>query len=317
MEGSITIGNIAEYIIYVAMMTWPVASLGFVISMIQRAAASMERLNAILDTEPDIADGAHTDASITALKGGIEFEHVSFRYEEDGPWVLDDIDFALPAGSTLAIVGRTGSGKTTLVDLIPYLIEPTKGTVRIDGHDVREIPLDVTRNSIGYVPQDVFLFSDTVANNIAFSKMDADQEEIEEAAREAELLDNVRDLTEGFSTFVGERGVTLSGGQKQRTSIARALIRAPRILILDDALSAVDTGTERNILRHLRKHYGQRTIVIVSHRISAVQDADLILVLDEGRVVERGAHADLLKEDGLYASLYRKQLLEEEIASLN
>lgn len=317
VEGAITIGNIAEYIIYVTLMTWPVASMGFVITMIQRASASMKRLSLILDKAPDIQDNADTDTSITGVTGRLQFEGVGFKYGEAGPWVLEEISFDIPAGSTLAIIGRTGSGKSTLVEMIPRLLNPTAGTIKIDGHDVRRYPIQVLRNAIGYVPQDVFMFSDTVANNIAFGQLDAGQHLIKEAAREAELLDNIADFPDGFETFVGERGITLSGGQKQRSSIARALIRDPRILILDDALSAVDTNTESNILGHLRNHFGQRTIVIVSHRISAVQDADLILVLDEGRIKEQGTHAQLLEHNGMYAELHRKQLLEQEIAALN
>ena len=317
VEGVITIGNIVEYIIYVALMTWPVASMGFVITMIQRASASIIRINAILDTEPAIADSERTDSTVTGIRGSITFDHVYFRYEEDGPWVLEDATFEVPAGSALAIVGRTGAGKSTLVEMISRLLDPDQGAVRIDGRDVRDLPLQTLRASIGYVPQDVFLFSDTIAGNIAFGRLHAEEEAIEQAAYEAELLENVRTFPKGFETFVGERGITLSGGQKQRTSIARALIREPNILILDDALSAVDTNTESQILGHLRRHYGRRTVVIVSHRISAVQDADLILVLDEGRITERGTHDQLIRGEGLYASLYRKQLLEEELEALS
>ena len=316
VEGAITIGNIVEYIIYVALMTWPVASMGLVITMIQRASASIIRINAILDTEPAIADSQRTDPAVTSIRGSITFDHVYFRYEEDGLWVLEDVTFEVPAGATLAIVGRTGAGKSTLVEMISRLIDTDQGAVRIDGRDVRHLPLETLRSSIGYVPQDVFLFSDTIAGNIAFGRLHAEEEAIEQAAYEAELLENVRTFPKGFETFVGERGITLSGGQKQRTSIARALIREPNILILDDALSAVDTNTESQILGHLRRHYGRRTVVIVSHRISAVQDADLILVLDEGRIIERGTHDQLIRGKGLYASLYQKQLLEQELEAL-
>lgn len=316
MAGAITIGNIAEYIIYVAMMTWPVASMGFVITMVQRASASMIRLNEIFDTEPEIADHAGTRTDIEEIAGRLTFEHVSFGYDTDGTWAIDDVSFDIPAGSVLAIVGRTGAGKSTLVEMIPRIVDPDKGRVLIDGHDVRDVPVDLLRSSIGYVPQEVFLFSDTVANNIAFGELDAPMDHVETAAREAELLDNIEDFPLGFETYVGERGITLSGGQKQRSSIARALIRRPSILILDDALSAVDTQTEQRILDQLRLQYGKRTIVIVSHRISTVQDADLILVLDEGRIVERGDHQNLLDQNGLYADFYRKQLLEAEISAL-
>ena len=312
-EGAITIGNIAEYIIYINMMTWPVASLGFVITMIQRASASVLRLRTIMNRTPGIDDGPQTDLSIQAIKGHITFRDVWYRYEDEDEPALRGVSFDLPVDRTLAVVGRTGSGKSTLVRMIPRLLEPDAGTVQIDGHDLQSIPLETLRGNMGYVPQDVFLFSDTVANNIAFGDLDADQDEIRRAAAEADLIENVRDFPDGFDTHVGERGITLSGGQKQRTSIARALIRDPRVLIFDDALSAVDTATERNILRSLRARQGRHTLVIVSHRLSAVQEADLILVMERGRVVQRGTHGELVDEEGLYADLYEKQLLEEEI----
>lgn len=315
-EGAITIGNIAEYIIYINMMTWPVASLGFVITMIQRASASVERLHRIMDREPDIADGPRTDASIQSLEGHIAFHNVWYQYDDEEEPALRGVSFDLPADQTLAIVGRTGSGKSTLVRMIPRLLEPDAGRVTVDGHDVSTIPLETLRQHMGYVPQEVFLFSDTVANNIAFGDLDAPNDEIRAAAREADLLDNVEDFPDGFETYVGERGITLSGGQKQRTSIARALIRDPRVLIFDDALSAVDTATERNILRSLRERQGNHTLVIVSHRLSAVQAADLILVMEQGNIVQRGTHEELVDEEGLYADLHEKQLLEEEIEAL-
>jgi ATP-binding cassette subfamily B multidrug efflux pump len=315
-EGAITLGNIAEYIIYVALMTWPVAAFGFVITMVQRAAASMTRLQRIFDAEPEVADGAQTREDLQTVQGAVTFEGVSFRYADDEEPVLKDMSFHVAAGTSLGIVGRTGAGKTSMIELIPRLLQASEGRVLIDGNPVETYPLSVLRGSIGYVPQEVFLFSDTIAQNIAFGRMDASEELIDRAAEEADLLANVQDFQNGFETFVGERGITLSGGQKQRTSIARALVREPSILILDDALSAVDVQTERNILGHLRQHFGKRTVVIVSHRISAVQDADQIMVLDDGAIAEQGTHDILLAREGLYANLYRKQLLEEELAAM-
>ncbi len=314
IERQLSLGNVAEFLIYVAILTWPVASFGYVISMIQQAAASMTRLTAVLDVAPDVADGPQTDHAAPAVEGRLTFERVTFRYTLEGPAVLDDVSFDVPAGQTLGVVGRTGSGKSTLVELIPRLMDPTAGRVLVDGRDVRTLPLDTLRRAIGHVPQDVFLFSDTIRANVAFGEMEATDDSVRRASEEADLLHNVEGFPQGFETVVGERGITLSGGQKQRTALARALIREPPILLLDDALSAVDTRTEATILGHLRRHYGRRTVVVVSHRISAVQDADLILVLDEGRVAERGAHAELVAHGGLYADLYRKQLLEEELA---
>ena len=314
IAGELSLGNIAEFLIYVTILTWPVASFGYVVSMIQQASASMSRLLDVFDTAPDVADSAATDASVTAVEGRLTFDDVTFRYTEAGPAVLDRVSLDVPAGTTLGIVGRTGAGKSTLVQLVPRLMDPTSGTVRLDGRDVREVPLAVLRGAIGIVPQEVFLFSDTVGHNVAFGAPDATDADIRTAAHEADLLDNVEAFPAGFETVVGERGITLSGGQKQRTAIARALIRRPPVLLFDDALSAVDTRTEATILATLREQFGQRTVVIVSHRVSAVQDADQIAVLDDGRVAEHGTHDELVALGGTYATMVRKQLLEAELA---
>ncbi len=316
MNGDISIGNIAEYIIYVALMTWPVAAMGFVISMIQRAAASMARLNEILDTEPDIADTDATDHSITRLDGSVSFKNVTYSFTPDAQPALDNVSLQIEAGSVVGIVGRTGSGKSTLVDFIPRVLEPQQGIVRVGGHATTTIPLNVLRGHIGYVPQDVFLFSDTVSNNIAFGNPGAGVPEIESAAKDADLLANIESFPKGFETEVGERGITVSGGQKQRTSIARALIRKPGILILDDALSAVDTSTEHTIIQNLLARREGETLIIVSHRISSVQFADDLIVMEDGKIVEQGTHAELVNRNGVYASMHRKQQLENEIAAI-
>ncbi|HEX8386718.1 MAG TPA: ABC transporter ATP-binding protein, partial [Rubricoccaceae bacterium] len=314
IAGELSLGNIAEFLIYVTILTWPVASFGYVVSMIQQASASMSRLLDVFDAQPDVADSPATDTAVTSSEGRLTFDNVTFRYTPDGPPVLDGVSLDVPAGTSLGIVGRTGAGKSTLVQLVPRLMDPTSGVVRLDGRDVREVPLAVLRGAIGVVPQEVFLFSDTVGRTVAFGAPEATDADIREASEEADLLANVEAFPAGFETVVGERGITLSGGQKQRTAIARALIRRPPVLLFDDALSAVDTKTEATILANLRRQFGQRTVVIVSHRVSAVQDADQIVVLDEGRVVEQGTHDALVALGRTYATMVRKQLLEAELA---
>ncbi len=306
----VTVGNLAEFTLYVTKLTWPFASLGMITSQVQQAAVSMQRINEFLHTVPSITS---TLDKLPAVNGAITFRNVSFTYPETGIEALKDVSFSIPAGSTLAIVGHTGSGKSTVADLIGRLYDPTSGTVLIDGTPLPEVSLEKLRNHLGIVPQDVFLFSDTISNNIAFS-LDPSPDipaRVEEAARTAQVHHDIIRAHQGYATLLGERGVTLSGGQKQRVSIARAVVREPRILIFDDPLSAVDTATEEAILKGLRKVMKGRTTVIISHRISAVQAADHILVLDHGRVIEEGRHAELLQMAGTYAQLYEEQLLEE------
>ncbi len=311
LDGRIThLGTIAEFILYVNMLTWPVASLGWVTSMVQEAAASQKRINEFLLINPDIQNKA---SGHDAIAGEIRFENVSFTYADTGIKALENVSFSVRKGETLAILGRTGSGKSTLLSLIGRLYDSTEGHILIDGKPIGEVNLFDLRHSIGFVPQDAFLFSDTIENNIRFGREDATEEEVHEAARMAVVHDNIIGFAQQYQTLLGERGITLSGGQKQRVSIARAFIKDPKILLLDDALSAVDTETEERILHHLADFRKHRTTLIVSHRVSSAKDADRILILDQGRIEQQGTHTALLSEEGYYRELYLKQLSEKEI----
>jgi ATP-binding cassette subfamily B protein len=316
ISGRLTVGEFVAFNSYVAMLSWPMIAFGWVTNMIQRGMASWKRMLEVMETPPAITDAAAT-GGITdsgALRGAIEFRGLTFAYDGHPP-VLEGVDVRIDPGQTVAIVGPTGSGKSTLLSMLPRLHDPPPGTVFVDGVDVREIPLRVLRGAVGVVPQESFLFSDTLSANVALGVPDATADAIANAAAVARLDKDVADFPKRYETLVGERGITLSGGQKQRTAIARAVLTDPRILILDDALSAVDTHTEEEILHRLRDVMRARTSLIVSHRVSTVRDADLILVLDRGRIVERGTHEQLIRSDGFYADLYRKQLLEEELAA--
>ncbi len=306
ITGEISQGNIAEFIVYINMLTWPFASIGWVSSILQRAAASQKRINEFLHSKPEIQNPTQEASSI---KGEIEYRNVSFVYPESGIRALDNISFKINAGETVAIIGRTGSGKSTISALLLRLFDTVEGEVLLDGKNIKSINLDELRRNSGYVPQDVFLFSDTIANNIAFGIPDkTNVEAIEQAAKDADIYSNISAFPEGFQTVVGERGITLSGGQKQRVSIARAIIRNPKILVFDDCLSAVDTETEETILTNLKRIMKGKTSIIISHRVSSVKDADRILVLDAGRVVESGSHEQLLELKGQYFDLYQKQV---------
>lgn len=317
INGELTVGNIAEFIIYVSYLTWPVASLGYTLNIYQRSAASNKRIQDLLNEPTMIEDDSETDENISKLSGDIELKNISFSYPNTDEKALRNISVTIKEGQTVGIVGRTGSGKSTLVQLIPRLYDATEGEIIIGGHSIKEYPLDVLRREIGYVPQENFLFSDTIQENIAFGVDNVGIEEVEKAAEKAQVKENILDFEEKFQTILGERGITLSGGQKQRTSIARALIKKPSVLILDDSLSAVDTKTEESILGYLKKELAGMTSIMISHRISTIQHCDKILVLEDGELKEYGSHNELMKlDEGIYADMYRRQLIEEELASI-
>jgi ATP-binding cassette, subfamily B, multidrug efflux pump len=316
MDGTMTLGDVTAMMIYLGMLIWPMIAFGWVFNIIQRAAASMGRLNRIFDTKPDIVDGSETDHSIREIRGHVTFKNVTFTYSGAGEPALRNIDLDIPAGKTVGIIGYTGSGKSTLVSLIPRLYDIQQGEILIDGNPIKTIPIATLRSVIGYVPQETFLFSESIRENIVFGKDGAEETLVERVADVAHLSGDVEDFPMKFDTVIGERGITLSGGQKQRASLARALARDPKILVLDDAFSAVDTYTEESILSRLRDEIRERTTLLISHRISTVRQADEIIVLDNGTIVERGTHEELAAAGGIYAGLNEKQLLEKELEDL-
>ncbi len=317
IDGRLSIGSLTAFMVYLLMLFWPMIAFGWVTNMLQQGSASMGRLAAIMDAEPEIKDTATTIRTIQAIEGAIEFRRVSFRHKNANQSALRNINLNISAGTTVAIVGYTGSGKSTLVHLIPRLYDITDGELLIDGIDIRKIPLEVLRSNIGFVPQETFLFSDSIADNIRYGTDDSTTEnDLFAAAEISQMAKDVEEFSRGYETMIGERGITLSGGQKQRTSIARAIMRKPKILILDDALSSVDTYTEERILQQLRDFMKGRTSIIISHRISTVKDADLIVVLRDGEIVEKGTHDELVTADGIYANLHQKQLLEQQLEEM-
>lgn len=311
VDGTIkSIGTIAEFILYVNMLTWPVASIGWVSSLVQEAEASQKRINEFLKIEPEIKNKATEN---TPIHGDIEFNKVSFTYEDTEITALQNISFTVKKGETVAILGKTGSGKSSILSLITRMYDIKEGTITIDGKRIDKVNLNDLRNSIGIVPQDAFLFSDTIKNNIKFGKENATDDEVTTAAKQAVVHDNIIHFHQQYETILGERGITLSGGQKQRVSIARAIIKNPEILLFDDCLSAVDTETEEQILNNLLEITKDKTTIIVSHRVSSAKNADKIIIIDEGQIIQEGTHNQLVNQDGYYAELYAKQLSEKEL----
>jgi len=313
IEGKLTLGDVAAFMFYLGLLIWPTIAFGWVANIIQQADASLKRLQKIYDEQIEIKENSETNSSINQIGGTIKFENVTFKYKDDLPEVLKNISLEVPQGSTLAIVGHTGVGKTSFVNLISRLFDVSSGKILIDGHDIKTIPLNVLRNNIGMVPQETFLFSETLKNNILYGVEDPNAEVLEKVAEISQLSKDVNDFPQKFETILGERGITLSGGQKQRTCLARALAINPKILILDDSFSAVDTKTEEEILVNLKDFMKNRTSIIISHRISTVKDADNIIVLENGVIKEHGNHQQLLEIGGIYYDIYYKQLLEEEL----
>ena len=312
IEGKITLGAFVAFSAYLAMLVRPMITLGFIVNTFERGAASMDRMNAILDEKPEIFDGEQVKWSIKDIEGEIEFRNLNFDYP-DGTPVLKDINLKIERGMTLAIVGGTASGKSTLVKLIPRIRQAERDTIFIDGVDIQDIPLNVLRSNIGFVEQEPFLFSDYLRNNITYGLETVEDEEVRDAAHTADLLEQIEEFPDGLETFLGERGITISGGQRQRSALARAIIIKPKILILDDAFANVDTQTEDTILNRLTEIMKDRTTILISHRISTVKNADHIIVLNEGSIVETGTHEQLLEHHGIYAGIHETQLLQEEL----
>ncbi len=314
IQGEMSLGDLVAFTVWLGMLSWPMISFGWVLNLIQRASASMNRINKIMDTEPLIKDTASTDRSIKTIRGEIEFNDVSFAY--DGKPVLKNINLKIKPGMTLAVIGATGSGKTTFINLIPRLIDATDGRVLIDGNDIRCLPVKMLRRNIGFVPQETFLFSETIEENISFGVENARPNEVKWAANISTISNDLENFPDKYQTLIGERGVNLSGGQKQRTAISRALLRKPKILILDDALSSVDTYTEEKIITSLQQNYFNQTNIIIAHRISTIKHADLIIVLEDGEIIEQGTHEELVDLNGFYAQLHQQQLLEEALEEM-